>query len=153
MTKGLLYPTAILAVAFAVQASAQPATVAADLAPITRDQALKRADALFLLLDLNHDGVVTRDEAIQATSQLKAEAKATGRDVAPGIGGHTARFLARRFAGAESIDRQQFEQAMLAHFDHLDLNHDGVLSTDEREQAKIGKRSVNTALGGDQHPQ
>jgi hypothetical protein len=144
-----LLPAAILAAAFAVQAAAQPA----DLAPITRDQALQRADALFAQLDLNHDGIVTREEAIQATSQLKAEARATGRDVAPGIGNHTARFLAHRFAGVQSIDRQQFEQAMLAHFDRMDLNRDGVLSTEEREQAKAGKRSVNSALGGDQHPQ
>jgi hypothetical protein len=136
MTKALLFPAAMLAVAFAGQAGAQSAPVPADLAPITRDQALQRADALFAQLDLNRDGIVTRSEAIQATSQLKAERQATGTDVAPGIGGHTTRFLTRRFAGAESITKEQFEQAMLAHFDKMDLNHDGVLSTAEREQAK-----------------
>jgi hypothetical protein len=81
---------------------------------------------------------VTRSEALKATAQLRAARRATGRDVAPGIGGHTARFLERRFLGAQSITRQQFEQAMLAHFDAMDLDHDGILSTQEREQARGG---------------
>lgn len=136
MTRALLFSAAIAAVAVCAQASAQ----SADLAPITRDQALQRADSLFARLDLDHDGVVTRSEAIQATSQLKAERQATGTDVAPGIGGHTTRFLTRRFAGAESITKGQFEQAMLAHFDKMDLNHDGTLSTEEREQAKAARK-------------
>lgn len=150
--KALVYSAALFAFSFAAQAGARSAASPVDLSPITRDQALKRTDSLFLQLDLNHDGVVTRAEALQATFQLKMEAKATGRDVAPGIGGHTARFLEHHFEGAESIDRRQFEQAILIHFDQMDLNHDGVLSTDEREQAKTGERSVNAALSGGHHP-
>jgi hypothetical protein len=144
MTKISLFPAAILALGFAgaavAQSSPPPAAASADLAPITRDEALQRADALFLQLDLNHDGIVTRDEAMQATSRLRAERQASGRDVAPGIGGHTGRFLARQFAAAQSITREQFEQAMLAHFDKMDLNHDGILSTEERQQAKAARR-------------
>ena len=144
MMKAHLVLAAALAASIATPGIAQPADGSAgippDLAPITRGQALQRADSLFAQLDLNHDGIVTRAEAIQATSQLKAERQATGIDVAPGIGGHTARFLARRFAGAESITKPQFEQAMLAHFDRMDLNHDGTLSTPEREQAKAPRK-------------
>lgn len=143
MIRALFFSAAILGAGVATEAIAQPApppaAVPADLAPITRAEALRRADAIFLQLDLNHDGLVTRLEALEATSQLQAERQATGRDVAPGIGGHTARFLARTFADAESITRQQFEQAMLAHFDQMDLNHDGILSTEERQQAKMMK--------------
>lgn len=140
-----LFVSALLVAAFPgqglVQPAADPAGIAPDLAPITRDQAQQRADSLFVQLDLNHDGIVTLGEAMQATAQLKAERRATGRDVAPGIGGHTARFMIRRFEHAEAITRPQFEQAMLDHFDQMDLNHDGVLSTAEREQAKVAKRA------------
>jgi Ca2+-binding EF-hand superfamily protein len=144
MKKALIVFIAIFAAEFGTPAVAQPSpppgSVSPDLAPITRDEALKRADSLFGQLDLNHDGIVTRDEALRATMQLRAERKATGVDVAPGIGGHTARFLERQFEGVESINQQEFEQAMLAHFDEMDLNHDGVLSTEERQQAKAAKK-------------
>jgi len=30
------------------------------------------------------------------------------------------------------VDRRQFEQAMVAHFDQMDSNHDGLLSVAER---------------------
>jgi hypothetical protein len=145
MTRALLYPAAIFSIVFAAEAAAQspapPSPPAVDLPPITRDGAVQRADSLFLQLDLNHDGIVARGEAMQATTHLKAERKATGRDVAPGIGGHTARFMLRRFAGAESINREQFEEAMLAYFDEMDLDRDGILSTAERERVRGTKRS------------
>lgn len=145
MIKSLIFTAIFIAAcatpAFAQASPPQAGAVPADLAPITRDEALQRADSLFNQLDLNHDGTVTRDEALQATMQLRAERKATGVDVAPGIGGHTARFLERQFEGVQSINRQQFEQAMLAHFDEMDLNHDGVLSTEERQQAKSKRRA------------
>ncbi|MFL6725557.1 MAG: hypothetical protein ACJ8FS_03455 [Sphingomicrobium sp.] len=60
----------------------------------------------------------------------------TGRDVAPGIGGHTLRFLERRFAGLQAVTRQQFEDAFLAHFDQMDVDHDGILTAAEREHAR-----------------
>jgi hypothetical protein len=59
----------------------------------------------------------------------------TGRDVAPGIGGHTLRFLKHRFAGLQAVTKQQFEDAFLAHFDEMDTNHDGILTVAERERA------------------
>jgi hypothetical protein len=60
--------------------------------------------------------------------------------VAPGIGGHTARYLEHRFAGARSITREQFQRGMLAHFDQMDLNRDGVLTADEREQVGAARQ-------------
>jgi hypothetical protein len=144
MTKTPLVLAATFAASLPGQGIAQPAIdstgLPPDLAPISREQALQRADSLFAQLDLNHDGMVTRDEAMQATGQLKAERQATGRDVAPGIGGHTARFMAHRFAEAQSITPQQFEQAMLDHFDRMDVDHDGILSTGEREQAREARK-------------
>jgi hypothetical protein len=144
MTRAFLFPAALLVAAFAAEVAAQPSEPSArlpvDLAPITRDGALGRADSLYGQLDLDHDGILTRSEALQAMAQLRAERRVTGKDVAPGIGGHTARFLERRFLGVQSITRQQFEQAMLAHFDAMDLDHDGILSTQEREQSRSGAR-------------
>jgi hypothetical protein len=129
-----LFLTGIVAAAFAGQALAQtsPAPAAAD---ITRQQAMDRAGRLFDLLDVNHDGLLTRSEAERAGAQLRAQRAASGTDVAPGIGGHTARFLERRFAGARSIMREQFEQGMLAHFDRMDRDRDGVVTDDERQPA------------------
>jgi len=109
------------------------ATLPADL---TRDQARDRADALFAAFDRNGDGVVTRDEAKSAGKKLMLERAATGRDSAPGIGGHTLRFLEKRFASAEAVTKAQFEAALLAHFDEMDTNHDGILTAVERQKAR-----------------
>jgi Ca2+-binding EF-hand superfamily protein len=101
---------------------------------LTRQQALVRADALFERFDLDHDGIVTRDEARQVGTKLALQRTATGIDPAPGIGGHTLKFLEQAFAGAPSVTRREFERAMLAHFDAMDVNHDGVLTAAERAQ-------------------
>jgi hypothetical protein len=103
---------------------------------LSRGQARDRADQLFERFDLNHDGYVTRGEAQLLGSKLLLLRASTGRDLAPGIGGHTLRFLERRFAGVDAATRQQFEAAFLAHFDEMDVNHDGILTAAEREQAK-----------------
>jgi hypothetical protein len=51
MTRAFLFPAAVLVAAFAAEAAAQPAEpsarLAVDLAPITRDGALGRADSLY----------------------------------------------------------------------------------------------------------
>ena len=154
MTRYLFIAAAAAAVAaFGSQAQAQDqAPAPAQAAPqsglrgnwlqadMTRQQAQQRADRLFQRFDLNHDGIVTREEAKQAGGPLMAERAASGKDGAPGLGGHTLRFLERTFAGAQSVTEQQFEQAMLAHFDQMDLNHDGVVTADERQQARGQRR-------------
>ena len=133
MTK-ILLSTAIAVTAFAGRALAQPLSAPAG-ADITRQEAIQRADRLFDMLDVNHDGLLTRSEAERAGAQLRALRASSGTDVAPGVGGHTARYLEHRFAGARSITREQFQRAMLTHFDRMDLNRDGVLTAGERQQA------------------
>ena len=103
---------------------------------ITRDEAVQRADRLFDALDANHDGFLTRREAMVTGMRLRAERASTGVDVAPGIGGHTERFFEHRFAGERTITRREFEMAMLDHLDRMDTNHDGVLTPVERAESQ-----------------
>ena len=61
--------------------------------------------------------------------------------IAPGIGGHTLKFLEHAFAGMERVDHCQFEHAMMLHFDQMDTNRDGVLSVAERNAASATQMS------------
>jgi hypothetical protein len=142
--KKLLVTIALGATFATTQAGAQAlGDQRAAQSDVTRQQAQERADRLFRMLDVNHDGILTRAEAEQAGAQLHARRAASGRDVAPGLGGHTARYLERSFAGAQSVTLQQFEQAMLTHFDQMDVNRDGVLTADERQQARPDRSKAN----------
>ena len=130
--KRLLGAIALIAAATAVPVFAQHADSLPPQPDLTRNEALERADQLFGRFDLNHDGIVTRDEAERLGRKLMLQRAATGRDPAHGLGGHTVRFLKHRFAGAEAVSREQFEGAMLEHFDEMDVNHDGILTVAER---------------------
>jgi len=134
MLRILLLP-AVVALTVTGSALAQ-VSQASDGAPITRQEAVQRADGLFDALDVNHDGVLTRFEAKTAGSELKAERSETGVDVAPGVGGHTGRYMKRHFALEKSITREQFDRAFMAHFDKMDRNHDGILTAEERALAQ-----------------
>ena len=116
--------------------SGEPAANAPQQPSLTRQQARERADQRFDQFDLNHDGIVTREEVERLGPKLLFLRASTGRDLAPGIGGHTLRFLKHRFARVQAVTRQQFEAAFLAHFDQMDTNHDGILTTAERRQAR-----------------
>ncbi|HEX6661062.1 MAG TPA: hypothetical protein VF067_04240 [Sphingomicrobium sp.] len=99
-------------------------------ADMTRQQALQRADTLFQRLDSNHDGVLTKQEAEQATSQSGGQ----------GGGRFAARMAERLFAQGDSVTKAQFDAQALARFERMDLNHDGVVTADERQQARGQRR-------------
>ena len=101
---------------------------------MTRQQAQQRADAMFQRFDTNHDGVITREEAQAAASQF---------------GNRGERMIDRIFGTAQSITLQQFEAQSLARFDAMDLNHDGTVTADERQQSREQRR--NQAPAG--HPE
>ncbi len=96
----------------------------------TRAEAQQRADRIFQMLDANHDGIVTRAEAEQAASQFAARRGGGAGN------GRMERLIDREFGTAQSLTLQQFETQALASFDALDLNHDGVVTAAERQQAR-----------------
>lgn len=93
---------------------------------MTRAQAQQRAEAMFQRFDLNHDGAVTRQEAEQAAAQF---------------GGRGERMIDRLFGAAQSISLEQAEAQALARFDRDDLNHDGVATAAERQQARAARKA------------
>jgi hypothetical protein len=98
----------------------------------TRQQAQQRADMMFQMLDANHDGTVTRAEAEQAATQFAASRGG-------GNGGRVdrvQRMIDQAFGASQALTLQQFEAQTLARFDAQDLNHDGVVTAAEREQAR-----------------
>ena len=145
-----LFIAAAAVVAFGSQAQAQDQAQAPAPAPaapqsglrgnwlqadMTRQQAQQRADALFQRLDANHDGVLTRQEAEQAASQMGGQGGQGGRG-----GRYAARMMERLFAAGDSVTQAQFDAQALARFDRQDLNHDGVVTADERQQARGQRR-------------
>jgi len=146
MTKYIVIVAAAVA-ALSTQASAQqpmpapaPAQPQGNLrgnwlqADQTRQQAQQRADAIFQRLDANHDGSVTRAEADQMAQQL-------GQGEKGGRGGRfAARMMDRLFAQGDSVTLAQFQAQALARFDRQDLNHDGTVTADERQQARAARR-------------
>ena len=90
---------------------------------MTRAQAQQMTDGMFQRFDLNHDGVVTRQEAEQAASQF-------------GAGQRAEKMIDRMFGSAQSLTLQQAQAQALARFDRDDLNHDGVVTAAERQQVR-----------------
>jgi len=143
MTKALFFAAAVVA-ALSTQVSAQqpapaPGQPQANLrgnwlqADQTRQQAQQRADMMFQRLDANHDGTVTRQEAEQAAAQM-------GQGGEGGRGGRfAARMMNRVFAQGDSVTLAQFQAQALARFDRQDLNHDGTVTADERQQARAAR--------------
>ena len=93
---------------------------------MTRQQAQQRADQMFQRFDVNHTGLITRQQAEQMAAQF---------------GDRGQRMVDRIFGSAQSLTLQQFEAQQLARFDAMDLNHDGTVTAAEREQARQQMRA------------
>jgi Ca2+-binding EF-hand superfamily protein len=147
MTKYLLIAaTAVAALATQAQAQdaapAQPQTQAQPApqpklrgnwlqADQTRSQAQQRADKIFARLDANHDGSLTREEAQNASAQMSHG------------GARVEKLMATLFGQGDSVTQAQFEAQALARFDRQDLNHDGTVTADERQQARAARQQGN----------
>jgi hypothetical protein len=139
MTK-ILIPLAIVAVAVSTPALAQMPQGGRMMQDMTRAQAQQMADSMFQRFDLNHDGTITRQEADQAAAQF---------------GGRGQRMVDRVFGTAQSLTLQQFEAQSLERFDRDDLNHDGTVTTAERQQvrAELKAQRAANAQGAPAAPQ
>ena len=93
---------------------------------MTLQQAQQRADQMFQRFDVNHTGLITRQQAEQMAAQF---------------GDRGQRMVDRIFGSAQSLTLQQFEAQQLARFDAMDLNHDGTVTAAEREQARQQMRA------------
>jgi hypothetical protein len=102
--------------------------------PQTREQAKQRADMMFQRVDLNHDGTFTREEADQILDQMSSGDNASRAD-------RMEQMFNRLLGSAKSITQAQFEAQMLARFDAADLNHDGTVTPEERQQAMATLRA------------
>ncbi|HEU5068136.1 MAG TPA: hypothetical protein VFT61_08130 [Sphingomicrobium sp.] len=102
--------------------------------PETRDQAKQRADMMFQRVDLNHDGTFTREEADQILDQMSSGDNSSRAD-------RMEQMFNRLLGSAKSITQAQFEAQMLARFDAADLNHDGTVTPEERQQAMAALRA------------
>jgi ABC-type microcin C transport system duplicated ATPase subunit YejF len=141
MTKSLfIAAAAVVALGASALAQAEPPVQGqpqADLrgnwlqADTTRPQAQQRADMLFQRLDTNHDGVVTRQEAEQAAAQMGEQG---------GGKRNAGRIIDRLFSQSDRVTQAQFQAQALSRFDRQDLNHDGVVTADERQQGRAGRQ-------------
>ena len=134
MTRYLLIAAAAAACSTQVQAQAPQGEGGGRMQrDVTRQQTQEMTDMMFRRFDLNHDGVLTRQEAEQAAAQLGG-----GDDSRRGA--RAERRIARLFGDQQSVTLAQAEAEALARFDAEDLNHDGIVSGDEREQARAARQ-------------
>jgi len=107
----------------------------------TRAEAQQRTDTMFKMLDANQDGTLTRDEANQALANFQAARGNEGR----GHGGRLQLMIDQAFGSSQSLTLKQFEAQSMARFDAADLNHDGVVTAAERQQARPGQQPAAAA--------
>ena len=132
MTKFLLITAAAVAALSTQAAAQQPAPAQGHAnhgahrgqADQTRQQAQQRATGMFQRLDANRDGALTRAEAQTASLQMSSG------------GPRVERMMARLFGDAQVLTQAQFETQALARFDRQDLDRNGVVTADERRQAR-----------------
>lgn len=88
---------------------------------------------LFAQADANHDGAVTAAEFNVVGAQLKARMEKAGTPRTSSA----ARFLALADANKDGkVSLAEEQKFALARFDRADLNHDGTVTPQERQQAR-----------------
>ncbi len=123
--------------------------------PLTRAQAVAKAEQRFAKLDLNKDGRVTREEMQQARQQFaqSRNGNAVAKQQAPAGGqrGHHGGkgMMGMGFGADGTMTLEQARATALRHFDHMDVNKDGVVTPAERQQMMRQMRGSKGHQGHD----
>ena len=123
---------------------------------ITKDEAIAAADRRFDQIDMNHDGKITPDEMMAYRDQMMA--RRGGGDNAPpppppGGAKHMPGMGRRADPNGDGvITRDEYRATAMARFDRMDANHDGKI--DRTEMANLREmRQVDRREGqGGQTP-
>ena len=83
------------------------------------------------MMDINHRGLVARQKAEQALAQFEAS---RGGGDGRRRGGMMQRMFDQLFANTPAVTLRQVEAQTLARFDAQILNHDGIVTPEERQQ-------------------
>lgn len=97
---------------------------------VTRAEAMADADRRFARMDANHDGAISADEMAAYRQQMFQR---RGQDVPPPGGARHAPGMGRRADpdGSGTISRDEFRARAMARFDRMDANHDGRIDSTE----------------------
>ena len=100
--------------------------------------------AMFDHLDANHDGAISREEFDRGHEQrqtIRIMRHEGGKGMRMGMGGRT--FEQADANNDKRVSLQEATDAALKHFDTADLNHDGTLTPDERQQMHMKMREMH----------
>jgi len=114
-----------------------------------------RQDRTFDRLDLDHDGSITRDEMNQAHARMRQRMQERRTERGRGHRGHGAHrggmgrhSMGMRgdhrqgmFGAQGSITLEQMRDRALQRFDRVDLDHDGIVTGAERQEARTRMRA------------
>ena len=105
---------------------------------ITRDEAIAAADRRFDAMDANHDGKITPDEMMAYRDQMMARRGGDNAPPPPPPGGakHMPGMGRRADPNGDGvITRDEYRARALQRFDRMDANHDGRI--DRTEMANL----------------
>lgn len=114
---------------------------------ITREEAVASSDLMFDRLDANHDGMVTPDEMRATRDAMRPAGAPPAGDM-----GATAPPPPAGAPMGRTLSRQQWHDRALGQFDRLDANHDGKVDQTEIATYQQAMRERRQERRGDTPP-
>lgn len=124
---------------------------------ITREEASAEAASRFDAMDANHDGMLTGDERKAYRDAMRAArhggaAQGDGKAPPPPAAAMPAGGHGPRGGNDRTISRTDYIARATARFDRMDANHDGKLDQGEMAQMRPFGGRRGGAMGGDMPP-